>query len=205
MNYDKIADNKIIEKTITNLQNNNFSSRLVKNKTEALSEIKKMIPPGASIMNGSSVTLHEIGFIDYLKSNEHGWNNLHANILSEKDADKQNKLRKESVLSDYFIVSAHAITENGEIIWASNSGSQLPHLVYTSQNIIIVVGTQKIVKNIEAGLDRIEKYVFPLEDERAKKLGWGGSLIAKLLILKKENPKMGRKINVILIPEKLGY
>lgn len=205
MNYDKIADNKIIEKTITNLQNNNFSSRLVKNKTEALSEIKKMISPGASIMNGSSVTLHEIGFIDYLKSNEHGWNNLHANILSEKDADKQNKLRKESVLSDYFIVSAHAITENGEIIWASNSGSQLPHLVYTSQNIIIVVGTQKIVKNIEAGLDRIEKYVFPLEDERAKKLGWGGSLIAKLLILKKENPKMGRKINVILIPEKLGY
>ncbi len=205
MTYDTLANQDSINKTVTSLKANNFDVLIIKSKDEALETIKKIIPKGVSIMNGSSVTLSEIGFIDYLKSNEHSWNNLHANILAEKDTDKQAKLRRESVLSDYFVVSAHAITESGEIVFASNSGSQLPHLVYTSPNIVIIVGTQKIVSDLKAGIDRIEQYVFPLEDERAKKLGWGGSLIAKLLILKKENPKMGRKITVLLVNEKLGY
>lgn len=205
MSYDILANKDSINKTVKALKANNFNAVTVANKEEALEAVKNLIPEGVSIMNGSSVTLSEIGFIDYLKSNKHNWNNLHANILAEKDTEKQNKLRKESVLSDYFVVSAHAITESGEIIFASNSGSQLPHLVYTSSNIIIVVGTQKIVSDLKTGLDRIEQYVFPLEDARAKGLGWGGSLIAKLLILKKENPHMSRKINVILVNEKLGY
>lgn len=156
-------------------------------------------------MNGSSRTLEEIGFIEYLKAEEHGWNNLHAAIFKESDPAKQAQLRKQSVLSDYYIGSAHAVSESGEMVFASNSGSQLPHLVFTSQNLVLVVGTQKITRDLEDARRRVVEHVFPLEDARAKSVGWGGSMLSKELILHRENPKMGRKVHVILVEEKLGF
>jgi len=106
-------------------------------------------------MNGASRTLEEIGYVDYLKSGTHGWKNLHEEILAEKDPATQALLRKQSVLSDYYLGSAHAVTQTGELVIASNSGSQLPHLAYTSPNIILVVGTHKIVPTLQDALARI--------------------------------------------------
>jgi L-lactate utilization protein LutC len=205
MTYDKLASKESLAKAIKSLNGNNFQTISVETKAEALEKIKSLIPAGASVMNGSSVTLNEIGFVDYLKAGAHGWNNLHKNILDEKDTAKQAELRKHSVVSDYYLGSVHALTEEGEMLIASNSGSQLPHLAFTSPNLILVVGTQKIVPNLAEAMNRLNDYTFPLEDARAKDLGWGGSLTAKLLILKKENPKMGRKVTVLLVNEKLGY
>ncbi len=99
-----------IQKTIEALVKNNFEGVIVNTKEEALAKIKELIPAGASVMNGASVTLQEIGFVDYLKSGQHGWNNLHANILVETDKIKQADLRKQAVLSDFYLGSAHAVT-----------------------------------------------------------------------------------------------
>src|SRR5258708_9735020 len=101
----------------------------VKTGSEALAKIKEIIPDNASVMNGSSVTLEQIGFVNYLKSEEHKWNNLHKAIVEEKDPKKQAKLRKEAPRSDYYLGSVHALTEPGEFVVASNSGIQLPHIV----------------------------------------------------------------------------
>lgn len=156
-------------------------------------------------MNGSSKTLQEIGFIELLKTNNQNWDNLHEKVLEEKDPEKQNKLRKLSTISDYYLGSAHGITEEGEILIASNTGSQLPHLVYNSQNIILIVGTQKITKNLSGAFERLNKHVIPLENERMMGVYGIGTTHAKTLILHKENPMMGRKIYVILVKEKLGF
>lgn len=205
MKYDKITNKKSVEQTITSLKNNGFDAISVETKAEALEKIKAMIPAKASVMNGSSLTLTEIGFVDYLKSGKHNWNNLHKNILDETDPKKQAELRKYSVVSDYYLGSVHAISETGEMVIASNSGSQLPHLAFTSPNLILVIGTQKIVPTLSDAMNRLDDYVFPLEDARAKSIGWGGSLIAKILILKKENKMMGRKVTVIFVNKKLGF
>jgi L-lactate utilization protein LutC len=205
MQYDQLATAQSLEKTIKSLKENGFEAISVNNKAEALEKIKTIIPAGASVMNGSSLTLGEIGFVDYLKSGTHGWNNLHANILAEKDATKQAELRKQSVISDFYLGSVHAVSETGEMVIASNSGSQLPHLAFTSPNVILVVGTQKITPDLSSAISRMEDYVFPLEDARAKSIGWGGSLIAKILILKKENKMIGRNFTVLFVNEKLGY
>lgn len=204
-NFDELADNTQVQKTINSLKANGFLPILVNSKEEALEKIQEMIPDNASVMNGTSATLREIGYIDYLKEGGHKWNNLHEKVLAELDPEKQAKLRKTSVISDFYLGSAHAVTENGEILIASNTGSQLPHLVYTSQNIIFVVGAQKIVSNIDEAFKRLNEHVIPLENERMKGVYGVGTTHAKTLILHKENPMMGRQIYVVIVNEKLGF
>lgn len=205
MKYDKIASNDVLQKTIKALKKKNFIFSMVKNKNEALEKIKGIIPKGASVMNGSSVTLAQIGFVDYLKAGKHGWNNLHENILAEKDQKKQAKLRRESLLADYYLGSVTAMTENGELLIASNTGSQLPHIVFSSPNLIFVISTKKIVPNLAQAMERLEKYVIPLEDERMKNQYGIGTTLNKIVIFKDENPMGNRKINFILVEEDLGY
>ncbi|MFA6458923.1 MAG: lactate utilization protein [Candidatus Paceibacterota bacterium] len=205
MNYKNIHDNDSIEKTLSSLNKNNFIAIEVKTREEALAKIMDLIPKGASVMNGASETLREIGYMDILKGGTHGWNNLHDAILAEKDPGKQSELRRRSVVSDYYVGSAHAVTEDGQILFASNTGSQLSHLVYTSPNIILVIGAQKIVANITEAFDRLEKHIIPLEDERMKKVYGYGTSHTKTVILHKENPALGRKVNVIIVKEALGF
>jgi L-lactate utilization protein LutB len=205
MNYDILATDESIAKTIEALGKNGVEAMVVADKTEALAKIKELIPKGASVMNGSSTTLNQIGFIEYLKAGQHGWNNLHEAVLAEKDEAKQAILRKQSVLSEYYLGSVHALAENGEFVIASNTGSQLPHIVFTSSNLIFVVSTKKIVPTIADALKRLEEHVVPLEDERLMKQYNAHTMVSKLLIFKKENPMMGRKVRMILVKENLGF
>ena len=205
MSFDTLASETSLTNAVQALSAHNFHPLVVETKEEALSKLKELIPQGASLMNGSSVTLQEIGLVDYLKEGKHGWNNLHDAILAETDPEKQADLRKQSVLSDYYIGSAHAVTEKGEILISSNTGSQLPHLAFTSKNLILVVGTQKIVPNLQDAFLRLQEHVVPLEDERMKKAYGYGTLLAKTLILHKENPVLGRNVTVLLVKESLGF
>ncbi|MGD0449892.1 MAG: LUD domain-containing protein [Candidatus Bathyarchaeia archaeon] len=100
--------------------------------------------------------------------------------------------------------SVHAVTESGEVIVASATGSQLASYVYTSNNVIWIVGTQKIVPNLEESLRRIREYVLTLEDQRMKQAGFKGNAIAKILIFEEET-LTSRKISLIFVNEKLGF
>lgn len=205
MDYTVLAKQETVLKTAEALKARNVEAVLVNTKEEALVKIKEMVPNGASVMNGSSRTLEQIGFVDCLKSDQHPWDNLHQKILAEKDAGKQAVLRKQSVLSDYYLGSVHAVAETGQLVIASNSGSQLPHIVYTSPNLIFVVGTQKIMPDLEAAIRRVREYVFPLEDQRMKEAGAPGSAISKLLIFEREPVFLSRKVLVIFVGERLGF
>lgn len=205
MNYTKLASKEALDRIVIALTANNFMPEVLANKEAALARVKELIPKGASIMNGSSTTLQQIGFTDYLKAGEHGWRNLHEDILAEKDPAKQAELRKHSVLSDYYLGSVHALSESGELVIASNSGSQLPHLAYTSPNLILVVSTEKIMPTLADALKRLEEHVVPLEDERAKAAYGYGTMHTKTLILHKENPALGRTVHVLLVEEKSGF
>jgi hypothetical protein len=205
MEFNKLASTESLERTSANLKEHNFEPIVVETKEEALAKIKELIPNGASVMNGTSESLRQIGYVDYLKSGKHKWNNLHEVILAEPDPAKQALLRRQSVVSDYYVGSMHALTETGEIIIASNTGSQLPHSAFTSPNLIFVVGSQKITPTLNDGLDRINEHVVPLEDERMKQVYGFGTTYAKTLIMHKENPMMGRSIRIILVKESLGF
>ncbi|MBI4088003.1 lactate utilization protein [Candidatus Kaiserbacteria bacterium] len=205
MDYTKLASPDSVQRASDALAARRFDPIFVESGVKALELIKTLIPKGASVMNGSSVTLEQIGFVEYLKAGEHGWNNLHAGILAENDANKRQYLRTQSSLSDYYLGSVHALSETGEMVIASNTGSQLPHLVYTSPNLILVVGTHKIVPTLEAAIERLHKHVVPLEDEHMKQLYGSGTTLNKTVILHGESAMMKRSAKVILVGEKLGF
>lgn len=206
MPYDTLASSQTVEKTAAALKENGFKEVfVVTDRQAALAKIKELIPAGASVMNGASETLEEIGYTDYLKSGEHQWRDLHAEVGAENDKAKRDELRKQAVLSDYYLGSVHALVEDGQFVIASQTGSQLPHLVYTSPNLILVVGTQKIVKDLPAAMERLEKYVVPLEEKNMQKRYGGHTSISKLLIFKKEPGFSARQLKMILVQEKLGF
>lgn len=205
MDYTTLAPQEMIDATIENLAQRAIKASIAQTKEQALEIIKTMIPAGASVMNGSSVTLEQIGFVDYLASGAHQWNNLHAAVLAEKDQARQAVLRKQAILSDWYLGSAHAVAQTGEMVFGSNSGSQLPHILYTSPNVLLVISTKKIVPTLRDALDRLESFVVPLEDQRMRQKYNVGTALNKEVIFRGENPKSGRNIHAIFVKESLGF
>lgn len=205
MNYDIVASKESIEKTVAELAMHGIDTFVVDTGAQALERIKGLIPEGASVMNGASKTLEQIGYIAYVQSGKHKWNNLHEAIITEKDQAKQMTLRKQAVLSDYYLGSVHALAETGEFVIASNTGSQLPHIVFTSPNLIFIVSTKKIVPTLVDAMKRLEEHVFPQEDKNIMEKYNMHTMLSKIVIFKRENPMLGRKVYMILVNENLGY
>ncbi len=205
MDYTTLAASQVVKETIGSLGKRHIEVLSVENGAQALDKIKELIPTGASVMNGSSRTLEQIGFVDYLKAGTHGWNNLHEGILAEKDSAKQALLRKQAVLSDYYLGSVHGLAQTGEFVIASNTGSQLPHIVFTSPNLIFVVSTKKIVPTLADAMARLQEHVIPLEEKHMQELYGVHTAPNKVLIFQGENPMLERKVRVILVNEDLGF
>ena len=97
----------------------------------------------------------------------------------------------------------HAITEDGQLLIASASGSQIPPYSFTASHVVLVVGTHKIVKDLDDGLKRLYEYSLPLESERARKAyGVQGSSVNMVLLLERTRP--GR-VSIVLVGEELGF
>jgi len=204
MKYDALASKETVEKTMKALKPRGINAEFVNTKEDALHRLKKLIPAGAEVMTGGSTTLDQIGFTEFLKSGKHPWKNLKEAIFTEKDPAKQMELRKKSVNAEYMLGSVHAVVETGEVLVVNATGSSIPAYSFTSDNVIWVAGTQKIVPTLEEGWKRLREYCFPLEDKRMKSIGYPGSTLGKFLLFEKEtNPD--RKITLIFVNEKLGF
>lgn len=204
MDYSQLPSKETVKRTLEAVNGRGINVELAGTKEDALKMLKDLIPKGAEIMTGGSTTLEQIGFVGLLKSKKHQWKNLKDEILAEKDATKQNEIRKKSAISEYFIGSVHAVAETGEILVASASGSQIPAYSFSSDNVIWIAGMQKIVPTLEDGFRRVREYCLPLEDKRMKSIGYSGSTVGKILLFEREtNPN--RKITLIFVNEKLGF
>ncbi len=201
MSFNTIASKQSVDKTIAALKANGIEAVFVSTGAEAKKKALEMIPKGAEIMNMTSVTLDTVGLADEVNKSDK-FNSVRAKLTDEKVSAREKK--RLGAAPEWVVGSVHAVTENGEVLVASNSGSQLPAYAYGADKVIWVVGTQKIVKNLEEGKKRIYEYVLPLESERAKKAyGVPGSFVSKLLVFNKE-VQPGR-ITVIFVGEVLGF
>ncbi len=202
--YDKPKDNDQIEKTISALKANGMEAFVAKDRIEAKAKVLGMIPTDASVMTMTSVTLDTLGISQ--KINESGkFNSARAKFATMDPKVDATKMREIGSAPDYTVGSIHAVTMDGKVIIASNSGSQLPAYAYGAGKVIWVVGTQKIVQNLDEAFKRIQEYVLPLESERANKAYniKTGSFISKELIINRETTP-GR-ITIVFVPEKLGF
>ncbi len=201
--WTRLPDDKSIVRTIIALQDRGIKSESVSTREDALELLAKRIPRGSEVMTGASATLDEIGFLQLLKLGTHQWKNLKSEITGEKDPVRQRELRVRAAGAQYFVGSAHAVVETGEIVIASASGSQIPAYAYCSNNVIWVVGAQKIVASLGDGLRRVREYCLPIESAKMRNLGYTGSAIGKLLIFERERASQ-RSLTLILVNEKLG-
>lgn len=170
---------------------------------QAKTKVFEIIPKNANIMPMTSVTLEETGIANEI--NNSGNYDSVRNKLNKLNRETDSKKMKEiACIPDWAIGSIHALTEDGKLVIASNTGSQLPGYVYGADNVIFVIGTQKIVKDLDNAFERIYQYVLPKESERAKKAyGVPSSNVSKLLIINKEI--IPSRIKVILINKILGF
>ncbi|MDD2565433.1 MAG: LUD domain-containing protein [Candidatus Gracilibacteria bacterium] len=198
--YDILANKDSIENTFEALEMNGIHPYLVKNKEEATEKILNLIPNHQEIMNMTSVSLAEMG-IDKMINTSTDYISIRRLMNNEKITKIEKK--RLGTAQEWAIGSVHAITEKGQILIASATGSQLPSYSYGANNLILVVGTQKIVKDINEGFERINEYVFPLENARAMEVYGVGSGINKILIINKE--VIAGRIHIIFVEEKLGF
>ena len=198
----ELADSGSVEKTIAALKQNGFDAFLVENAAEAKQKIIELIPQGAEVMTMTSATLDAEGIAKEI--NESGKFESVRKKLNSMDRKTQGpEMQKLGAAPDWVIGSVHAVTEDGKVLVASATGSQLPAYAYGSQHVIWVVGTQKIVESMDDGFKRLQEYVFPLEDARARKVYGVGSNVSKILIVNKEFAP-GR-ITVVFVKENLGF
>jgi hypothetical protein len=206
MAYDTLPAPERVQRTVEAVNARGIHAELVETKEAALERVKALIPPGCVVMTGSSVTLQQIGFEDILIRGDHPWRNFKADLLAEKDPNKQSTMRRQGTLAEYYLGSVNALAETGELVFASGSGSQLPAYAYNSRNVIWVAGTQKITTTLDNALQRVREYVLPLEDERQKSLGnKAGSHINRILIMEGEPAYLRRNLNLILVNQVLGF
>lgn len=200
--FSKLATDASINKTIESLAKNGIKVLVVDSGQAAKAKVLEMIPAGAEVMNMSSVTVDSIGLAKEL--NESGKYNSVRVKFSKMDAKIQGpEMKKLGAAPEWAVGSVHALTEDGEIIIASATGSQLPAYAYGSSHVVWVVGSQKIVKDLDEGIERVYDYVFPLENARAMKAYGMGSGVNKKLTVNKE--AIPGRITIIIVKEKLGF
>ncbi len=201
--WEKLASDKIIKKTIEALKQNGIGALVVDTGQKAKDEVLKLIPEGAEVMTMTSATLDAIDIPAEI--NESGkYNSVRKKLMAMDRATQGLEMNKLGAAPQYVLGSVNAVTKDGQLIFASNTGSQLGAYAYASQNVIWVVGTQKIVENLDGGIKRIYDYVLPLESKRLGKIFPGvKSNVSKLLIINRE-VRPGR-ITLIFVKEKLGF
>lgn len=201
MNYTTIPSDKIIAKVAGALTQNGIKAVVAENANIAKEKVLELMPADAQVMNMSSTTLDTTSITQVITDSEKF--QPVKNKLSSAETPQEEK-KKLGAAPGWAVGSVHAVTENGQVLIASNTGSQLPAYAYGADHVIWVVGAQKIVKNLDQGLKRIYEHSLPLESERAKKAyGVPGSAVNKILIINQEvTPD---RITLILVKEVLGF
>lgn len=203
-NWDKLADDQALQKTAVALRVSGITALIVSNGQEAKNKVLELLPEGAEVMTMSSVTLDTLGISKEINESEK-FNSV-KNQLAKMDRKTQSlEMQKVGAAPDWAIGSVHAVTQDGKVVIASNTGSQLPAYVYGAAHVIWVVGAQKVVKNLDEAMKRIYDYVLPLESERLNKAYnlTSGSNPSKILIINREiRPE---RITLIFVKEKLGF
>jgi L-lactate utilization protein LutC len=200
--YTTIASDAIIERTKKALEANGFEVFVAENGAEAKAQVLELIPEGAEVMTNTSQTLDEIGVSAAI--NQSGkYDALRPKLMALfGDPDKKREQRKIAAAPDYSLGSVHAITEDGHVVIASGSGSQIGQYPYAAGKVIWVVGTHKIVRDEAEAEQRLQEHALPLENERMRAVYGRDSALLKVLHIRGERP--GRA-TIVLIREPLGF
>ena len=200
--FSELASDENIESVARALENNGVTAFVSDSGDEARGLVRSMLPEGAEVFNNTSQTLEAIGVAEDIERSGR-YQPLRLRLYQMDREMQSREMRTLLASPDYVVGSAHAVTEGGSLLIASASGSQLGSVVTGAGHVILVVGGQKIVPDVDAGMRRIYEYCFPLEDERARRAYGVPSGVNNVLIVNKVVAP-GR-VTTILVKERLGF
>ena len=199
--FAKLASEAQIQKMTKALEANGIKVLIAETGEEAKNMVLGLVPQGAEVYSNMSKTLDTLGLsAEFDKSGR--YNAVRPRVLALDRKTQADEIRKLRTIPDYIVGSVHAITEAGEVLTASGTGSQISSYAYGAGKVIWVVGTQKIVSDLSEGFRRIKEYSHPLEDARMQEAYGVNSSLNKILVLTRDMP--GR-ITIVLVKEELGF
>lgn len=198
------------ETVVQNLQKRHFAVFTAKTKEEATALALSLIPKGSSVTWGGTMTLHEIGLSAALKAEDYRVFDRDTVPPEEKQA-----FMEAHFFSDWFIMSANAITMDGELLNMDGRGNRVAAMIYGPKNVLVIAGKNKLVKDYEAALRRVREYAAPKNAARfpiktpCKQSGSCAdclspdSICSNLVRTRLCFPE--KRIKIILVDEALGY
>jgi hypothetical protein len=197
-----LADDGRVRRTGAALEANGITVFRATGADEARRIVLDLIPEGAQVHHGASQSLDVAGITEAIEQSGR-YEPLRPRIWSMDRQTQADEIRRLGASPDVMLGSVHAVTESGSLLTASMGGSQLGPYVSGAGRVILVVGTQKIVTDLDEGLRRIDEHAFPLEDARAQAAYGIHSAVNKILIINSEI--VPGRITVVLVDEVLGF
>ncbi len=203
---------KQIERTIANLEKHNISGAFAVNELELIERIKEWVPENSTVAVGDSMTLFETGVIELLRNGKY---NFLDKYRAEITREEKKQIYRQSFSADTFLCSTNALTEEGELYNIDGNGSRVAAMIYGPEQVIVVAGINKIVKNLEEAEKRARNHAAPLDAKRLNKntpcasLGYcvdcksDERICNDFVVIKRQFTK-GR-IKVIIVGKPLGY
>jgi hypothetical protein len=200
--FAKLASDEQITRATRALEANGIQVLIAKNGEEAKRLFFELVPDGSEIFLGASVTLEKLGITAEVDKSGR-FDALRPKMFAMNRETQGREIRKLVGGPDFAAGSVHAVTEDGQVMIASNTGSQLGPYATSAGSVIWVVGAQKIVKDLNEGFKRIQEYSVPLEEEHMQQLYKMSTNLNKVLIINREiRPN---RITMIIVKEELGF
>jgi len=183
------------------LRKRNFEALVVDTAAEARQAVLDRIPDGVTIHSGKSKTLDDLGISQVLMDSDR-YDFLRKRLYKMDRQTQAREIRQLGSAPDLMLGSVNAITKDGQLVAASATGSQLGPLASGAGQLLLVVGSQKIVADLDAALARIRDHVQPYEDQRLREQAGIGTILARILILERDF-RPGRT-TIVLVREPVG-
>jgi acyl-CoA hydrolase len=196
-----LPGDETLAETAIGLEERGFSVEVVEDLDTARRAVLARIPEGSSVMTFPSVTLEETGIAQAI-DNDGPYDSVRTKGLALDRTTQLREIKSIMIQPDFALGSVHAITRDGTLVIASALGSQLASHAWGAENVIFVVGTQKLVPDRAAAHARIYEHCFKLEDARTLEAYGKNSRVGKILEIHQEDP--GR-IHVVLIRRQVGF
>jgi hypothetical protein len=204
----EILAGKIIEK----LKLRNMDGYYTATKEDALTLVKeKFLTKGVSVAWGGSMSLKEIGVMDHLNNSEC----VVYDRMSAKTPEEEKIMKGNMINADYFLMSTNAITMDGELVNIDGYANRVSFLCYGPEHVLVLAGMNKVVPNVEQGIDRVRNIASPPNALRLNKntpCAVNGRcadclaedcICSQIVVTRRSSVK--NRITVILIGEELGY
>lgn len=200
--FTELASDERIATTAAALERNGIQPLLAATGADARGLVDSLLMDGAEVYNNTSQTLEAIGVADDIERSGR-YQPLRLRLYRMDREMQRREMRALGASPDYVVGSVHALTEDGSLLIASASGSQLGPLASGAGQVIFVIGAQKIVSDVATGMRRIYEYCYPLEDARARRAYGVPSGVNNILIVNKVMTPS--RVTAIIVKERLGF